>query len=70
MNFLLKFLPADKRALIRLGQHIVGNLDTARERQVAAEVLMVTLSDGKVTQQEWMSLGKTIGVFGKKTGNK
>ena len=66
MKFLLRFLPADQRALIRLGQHIVGNLDSANERRAAAETLLVTLSDGKVTQQEWMSLGKTLGVFGAK----
>ena len=66
MNWLMRFLSEDKKALFLLGQRIVGSLDTPVERKLAAEKIMATLSDGHIPPIEWTSLGKTLGVFKKK----
>ena len=62
MNWILRFLPADKRALLELALRMVGNLDTPAERQRVAEYGLQMLSpesDGgtRVTVAEWAKFG-------------
>ena len=63
MNWLLKFLPADKRALLELAIRITSALDTAAERKAVAEYGVKMLADGKVSGPEWVTLGKALGVM-------
>jgi hypothetical protein len=63
MNWLLKLLPADKRALLELAIRITSSLDTAEERRAAAEYAVEILSDGRMTGPEWLKLGKVLGVM-------
>ena len=63
MNWILKFLPADTRNLIKLGQQIVSALDTAEERSIAIDQGIKMLADGKITPIEWTQWGKVLGVF-------
>ena len=66
MNFLLKLLPADKRALLELAIRITGSLDTAAERKYVAEYGAEMLKDGKVSVGEWAKFGSKLGIL---TGN-
>jgi hypothetical protein len=61
MNWILRFLPADKRALLELAIRITGSLDTAEERRAVAEYGKVMLADGKVSVGEWAKLGSKLG---------
>lgn len=63
INLLMKFLPADKRALLDLALRMVASLDTPEERQAVAEAGLKMLSDGKITITEWSAFGKKLGVF-------
>ena len=63
MNFLLKFLPADKKAMIILGQRIVSSLDTTEERKLALDYGAEMLKDGKVSVGEWSRFGKKLGIL-------
>ena len=63
MNFLLKFLPADKKAMIILGQRIVSSLDTTEERKLALDYCTEMLKDGKVSVGEWSKFGKKLGIL-------
>ena len=63
MNWLLKFLPADKRALLELAIRITSALDTAAERKAVAEYGVKMLADGKVSGPEWLKLGKVLGIM-------
>lgn len=63
MNFLLKFLPADKKAMIILGQRIVSSLDTTEERKLALDYGAEMLKDGKVSVGEWSKFGKKLGIL-------
>ena len=63
MNFLLKLLPSDKRALLELAIRITANLDTAEERKKVAELTKEVFKDGKVAIGEWAKLGSALGVF-------
>ena len=63
MNFLLRVLPADKRAMIVLGQRIVSSLDTATERKQALDYGAEMLKDGKVSVGEWSRFGKKLGIL-------
>ena len=53
MNFLLKLLPADKRALLELAIRITQNLDTPEERKKVADLTKEVFKDGKVSIGEW-----------------
>ena len=66
MYFLLKLLPADKRALLELAIRITGSLDTAAERKAVAEYGAEIFKDGKVSVGEWSRLGSKLGIL---TGN-
>lgn len=63
MNWILKFLPADKRALLELAIRITGSLDTAAERKAVAEYGVKMLSDGKVSVGEWSRFGSKLGIL-------
>ena len=63
MNFLLKLLPADKRALLELAIRITQNLDTPDERKKVVKLTKEIFKDGKVSIGEWAKLGSTLGVF-------
>jgi len=62
MNWVLRFLPADKKALLMLALRMAGNLNTAAERKKVAEYGLQMLdanSDGgtRVTVAEWAKFG-------------
>ena len=63
MNWLLKFLPADKRALVKLAIRITASLDTPAERKAVAEYGVKMLDDGKVTVGEWAKFGSILGIL-------
>ena len=63
MNWLLKLLPADKRALLELAIRITASLDTAAERKAVAEYGMEMLRDRKVTVGEWAKFGSKLGIL-------
>jgi hypothetical protein len=63
LQILLKFLPADKRALLDLALRMVSSLDTPRERKSVADYGIKMLADGKITITEWSAFGKKLGVF-------
>ena len=63
LALLMKFLPADKRALLDLALRMVAGLDTPEERRAVADYGLEMLADGKVTITEWSAFGKRLGVF-------
>ena len=63
MNWLLRFLPEDKRVLLELAMRIVGSLDTAAARKAVAEYGARMLDDGKVTVGEWAKFGSKLGIL-------
>ena len=60
------FLSKEKKVLLDLALHIVQSLDTKEERIAAANMVLGSLEDGKITTIEWTKIGKSLGVFGKK----
>ena len=67
MNILLKFLPADKRALLELAIRITSSLDTKQKRTDVANYGVKMLDDGRVTPPEWAKFGSKLGIL---TGKK
>ena len=63
MNWLLRFLPKEQRALLELGMRIMSSLDDSNERKAAVAYGIEMLKDGKVTVAEWAQFGKHIGIF-------
>ena len=63
MNWLLKLLPADKRALLELAIRITSSLDTAAERRAVAEYGLEMLKDNKVSVGEWAKFGSKLGIL-------
>ena len=63
MNWILKFLPEDKRALLELALRITSSLDTAEERKAVADYGMEMLKDGKVNVGEWAKFGSKLGIL-------
>ena len=59
----MKFLPADKRALLELAIRITSSLDTAEERKAVAEYGAEMLKDGKVSVGEWSRFGSKLGIL-------
>ena len=62
MAWIMRVLPADKRALVQLAMRMVANLDTPAERKAVAEYGIAMIADG-VTVNEWATFGKKLGVF-------
>ena len=74
MNWLLRFLPVDKRVLLELAIRIVSSLDTAAERKAVAEYGLKMLSpdsDGgsRCTVGEWAKFGSKLGILRAPTKN-
>ena len=63
MNWILRFLPADKRALLELAIRITSSLDTAEDRKAVAEYGAEMLKDGKVSVGEWSRFGSKLGIL-------
>ena len=63
MNWLLRFLPADKRALLELAIRITSSLDTPEERRAVAQYGVTMLADSKVSVSEWAKFGAKLGVL-------
>jgi hypothetical protein len=63
MNWLLKFLPADKRAMLELAMRIVASLDSGAERKEAVNYGIKMLEDGKVNVGEWAKFGSKLGIL-------
>ena len=59
----MKFLPTDKRALLKLALRMVNRLDTASERKDVAEYGIAAFKDGKISITEWTRLGKKLGIL-------
>jgi len=62
-NVLMRFLPADKRALLKLALRMVDNLDTPAERKRVAEYGLAAFHDGHISITEWTGLGKRMGIL-------
>ena len=63
LQMLMKFLPADKRAMIELAMRMVSKLDTAAERKAVAEWGIRAFKDGKISVPEWGELGGKLGIL-------
>jgi len=63
MNWLLRFLPEDKRQMVVLAQRILSSLDTAEERKAAIDYGQVMMADGKVSVGEWAKFGSILGIL-------
>ena len=63
MNWLLRFLPEDKRALLELALRITSSLDSAKERRDVAKYGLEMLKDNKVTVGEWAKFGSKLGIL-------
>ena len=63
MNWILRFLPEDKRAMLELAMRITSSIDTAEERKRVADYGMEMLKDGKVTVGEWAKFGSLLGIL-------
>ena len=74
MEWILRFLPVDKRVLLELAIRIVSSLDTAAERKAVTEYGLKMLSpdsDGgsRCTVGEWAKFGSKLGVLRAPTKN-
>jgi hypothetical protein len=64
IDMLMRFLPADKRALLKLAMRMSDKLDTASERKAVAEYgLAAFRNDGKISITEFTRLGKMMGIL-------
>tara|TARA_Y100000310_G_scaffold192198_1_gene192144 strand:- start:314 stop:523 length:210 start_codon:yes stop_codon:yes gene_type:complete len=63
LGIIMRFLPEDKKILLKLAMRITASLDTARERKAVAEYGMIMLNDGKVTVGEWAKFGSKLGIL-------
>ena len=63
LGIIMRFLPEDKKILLKLAMRITASLDTARERKAVAEYGMIMLKDGKVSVSEWSRFGSKLGIF-------
>ena len=71
LQMLMKFLPADKRAMIQLAMRMVAKLDTPAERKAVAEYGIAAFKDGSVSITEWATIGGKLGILTgpRKNGN-
>jgi hypothetical protein len=63
LQMLMRFLPADKRAMIELAMRMVAKLDTAAERRDVAEWGIQAFKDGRLSVSEWATLGGKLGIL-------
>jgi len=71
LTMLMRFLPADKRAMVELAMRMVAKLDTPQERKAVAEWGIRAFADGKISVPEWGELGGRLGILTgpRKNGN-
>ena len=68
MEWILRFIPEEKRQLIVLGQRIIASLDTPAERRAAIRFGIQMLSSdsaggSRVTVSEWARFGSKLGIL-------
>ena len=68
MEWILRFIPEEKRQLIVLGQRIIASLDTPAERRAAIRFGIKMLSSdseggSRVTITEWSRFGSRLGIL-------
>jgi hypothetical protein len=63
LQMLMRFLPADKRAMVELAMRMVAKLDTADERKAVAEWGIQAFQDGRLSVSEWATLGGKLGIL-------
>jgi hypothetical protein len=63
LGIIMRFLPEDKKILLKLAMRITASLDTAEERRAVAKYGMIMLKDGKVSVSEWSRFGSKLGIF-------
>ena len=63
MNWILRFLPEDKKNMLELATRIVASLDSGAERKEAIDYGIKMLEDGKVTVGEWAKFGSKLGIL-------
>jgi len=63
LGIIMRFLPEDKKILLKLAMRITASLDTAEERRSVAKYGMIMLNDGKVTVGEWAKFGSKLGIL-------
>ena len=63
MNWILKFLPEDRKNMLELAMRIVASLDSGAERKEAIDYGIKMLEDGKVTVGEWAKFGSKLGIL-------
>ena len=63
MNWILKFLPEDKKNMLELAMRIVASLDSGAERKAAIDYGIKMLEDGKVTVGELAKFGSKLGIL-------
>ena len=63
MNWILRFLPEDKKNMLELAMRIVASLDSGAERKDAIDYGIKMLEDGKVTVGEWAKFGSKLGIL-------
>ena len=63
MNWILRFLPEDKKNMLELAMRIVASLDSGAERKEAIDYGIKMLEDGKVTVGEWAKCGSKLGIL-------
>tara|TARA_Y100000310_G_scaffold292973_1_gene322183 strand:- start:387 stop:617 length:231 start_codon:yes stop_codon:yes gene_type:complete len=68
LNWIIKLLPPEKRALMELAIRVTSNLYTADDRRIVAEYGIKMLSPdseggSRVTVSEWARFGSKLGVL-------
>ena len=63
MEWLLKFIPAEKKAMVTLGMRILNCLDSSEERQAALDYGIEMMKDGKVSVGEGARVGSKLGIL-------
>ena len=63
MNWILRFLPEDKKNMLELAMRIVASLDSGAERKEAIDYGIKMLEDGKVNVGEWAKFGSKLGIL-------
>ena len=68
-KMLLGFLPKDVRTMVSVGLRMMSRLNTAEERQAAADYFIeASTSDGYMSAIEWSKWGSMIGWVGRPKG--
>ena len=63
INLLMRFLPADTRAILQLAMRMADKLDTPQERRDVAESGIAAFKNGSISITEWSILGGKLGIL-------